>query len=96
MPKGAFHRTGSAVAFTATNVAAETGADERPLIAVSTRNFNTAYFFALQRSSGQLKTCLAHGKMFRLSANGMLLKEDENFTCQARLFVCIFHDRLLA
>ena len=41
LPKGAFHRTGSAVAFTATNVAAETGADERTPIAVSTRNFNT-------------------------------------------------------
>ena len=31
-----------AAAFTATNVAAETGADELPLIAVSAGNFNTA------------------------------------------------------
>ena len=37
--EGAFHRTGSAAAVTAANVAAETGADERPPIAVSARNF---------------------------------------------------------
>ena len=30
LPEGAFHRAGSAVAFTAANAAAETGAEERP------------------------------------------------------------------
>ena len=37
--EGAFHRTGSAAAVTAANVAAETGAGERPPIAASARNF---------------------------------------------------------
>ena len=37
--EGAFHRTGSAAAVTAAIVAAETGAGERPPIAVSARNF---------------------------------------------------------
>ena len=37
----AFHRAGSAVAFTAANAAAETGAEERPLTAASARNFLT-------------------------------------------------------
>ena len=38
----AFHRAGSASAFTAANVPLKQGADERPLIAVSAGNFNTA------------------------------------------------------
>ena len=41
LPERAFHRAGSAVAFTAANAAAETGAEERPLTAVSARNFLT-------------------------------------------------------
>ena len=41
LPERAFHRAGSAVAFTAANAAAETGTDERPLIAVSAGSFNT-------------------------------------------------------
>ena len=43
LPEGAFHRAGSAAAFTAANAAAETGTDERPLIAVSAGNFNTVF-----------------------------------------------------
>ena len=39
----AFHRAGSAVAFTAANAAAETGADERPPIAVSAGNFTQPF-----------------------------------------------------
>ena len=42
LPEDAFHRAGSASAFTAANVPLKQGADERPLIAVSTGNFNTA------------------------------------------------------
>ena len=47
---GAFHRAGSAAAFTATDVAAETGAGERLPIAVSGRNFNTVFEKARSRN----------------------------------------------
>ena len=43
LPEGAFHCAGSAAAFTAANVAAETGADERPPIAVSAGNFTQPF-----------------------------------------------------
>ena len=43
LPEDAFHRAGSAAAFTAANVPLKQGQiDERPLIAVSAGNFNTA------------------------------------------------------
>ena len=41
LPEGAFHRAGSAAVSTAENVPLNR-ADERPLIAVSAGNFNTA------------------------------------------------------
>ena len=41
---GSFHRAGSAAVSTAENVPLNR-ADERPLIAVSAGNFNTAYFY---------------------------------------------------
>ena len=41
---GAFHRAGSAPAFTAADAAAETGTEERPLIAAPVRNFITQPF----------------------------------------------------
>ena len=68
LPKGALHRTGSAVAFTATNVAAETGADEHPLIAVSARNFNTAKRKAFQHRNALTGFSLSrkrYGHFFR-------------------------------
>ena len=46
LPEGAFHRAGSAAVSTAENVPLKQGADERPLIAVSAGNFNTAFFEA--------------------------------------------------
>ena len=45
LPEDAFHRAGSASAFTAANVPLKQGADDRPLIAVSAGNFNTAKHF---------------------------------------------------
>ena len=44
LPEGAFHRAGSAAVSTAENVPLNR-ADERPLIAVSAGNFNTAKTF---------------------------------------------------
>ena len=46
LPEGAFHRAGSAAVSTAEKCSAETGTDERPLIAVSAGNFKTAFFEA--------------------------------------------------
>ena len=44
LPERAFHRAGSAPAFTAADAAAETGTEERPLIAAPVRNFITQPF----------------------------------------------------
>ena len=54
VPEQAFHRAGRAVAFTAANAAAETGADELPLIAVSAGNLRQPSknrFTAMRRGS---------------------------------------------